>query len=117
MSIVLQKRLIPKIEGFLVKEKFGRGESLEKNIRSLIALALVKFFEDCLAQLLSKVYQLHIRSVDLHSIVLDIFERKDGSGYLSAEDPESQIFSLCISAVIDLIQKDIFGSASNIKEV
>ena len=49
--------------------------------------------------------------------MLAIYERNSGSGYLSDEYPESQIFSLCIPAVIDLIQQDIFGSTSGIKEV
>ena len=75
-----------------------------------------KKFEDCLSQLLSEGYQLHVCSVVLHSIVLAISERNNGSRYLSAEDPESQIFPLCIPAVMDLIKQDIFGSASDIKE-
>ena len=41
---VLQKKIIPKIEIYLVKEKVGRGRSLEKTLRSPIALALVNFF-------------------------------------------------------------------------
>ena len=41
---VPHKRLIPKIESYLVKEKVGRGGSLEKTIRSPIELALVKLF-------------------------------------------------------------------------
>ena len=49
--------------------------------------------------------------------MLALPERNTGSGYLSAEDPESQIFSLCIPAVMDPIQQDMFGSASEIKEV
>ena len=49
--------------------------------------------------------------------LLDLSERNYGSGYLSAEDPESQIFSLCIPAVMNLIQQDISGSAIEIKEV
>ena len=49
--------------------------------------------------------------------MLAISERNSGSGYLSAEDPKYQIFSLCIPAVIDLIQPDIFGSDIKIMEV
>ena len=49
--------------------------------------------------------------------MLALSEINAGSGYLSAEDLESQIFSLCILLVMDLIQQDVFGSASNIKEV
>ena len=74
------------------------------------------FFEDCLAQLLPNGYQLHVRSASLHSVMIAFPERNAGSGYLSAEDPESQIFSLCIPEIMELIQQDIFGSASNIKE-
>ena len=74
-------------------------------------------FEDCLAQLLSEGYQIHVCSAALYSVVLAISGRNYGSGCLTAEDPQSQIFSLCIPAVMDLIQQDIFGSASEIKEV
>ena len=49
--------------------------------------------------------------------MLALSERNNGSGYLSAKYTESQIFSLCIPAVMELIQQDIFGSASRIKEV
>ena len=49
--------------------------------------------------------------------MLAIFERNYRSVYLSAEYPEYQIFSLCIPSVMDLIQQDVFESASEIKEV
>ena len=49
--------------------------------------------------------------------MLALSERNAGSGYLSAEDPESQNVSLCIPSVMDLIQQDIFESAIKIKEV
>ena len=48
--------------------------------------------------------------------MLDLSERNAESGYISSEDPESQIFSLCILELMDLIQQDIFGSARYIKE-
>ena len=48
--------------------------------------------------------------------MLDLSERNAGSGYISSQDPESQIFSLCILELMDLIQQDIFGSARDIKE-
>ena len=48
--------------------------------------------------------------------MLDLSERNSGSGYISSEDQESQIFSLRILEVMDLIQQDIFGSAREIKE-
>ena len=38
------RRLIPKIESYPVKEKFGRVGSLEKTLRSPIELPLVKLF-------------------------------------------------------------------------
>ena len=62
-------------------------------------------------------YQLHVRSASLHYVVLALSKINSGSGYLSDKDPPSQIFSLCIPAVMDLIQKGIFGSAIKIKEV
>ena len=48
--------------------------------------------------------------------MVDLSERNAGSGYISSENPESQIFSLCILEVMDLIQQDIFGSDREIKE-
>ena len=84
---VLRERLITKIEIYLVKEKVGRGGSLEKTLRSTIALALVKFSKDCPDQLLLEGHQLRVRSTALYSIVLALYERNAGSGYLSAKDP------------------------------
>ena len=49
--------------------------------------------------------------------MLALSERNAGSGYLSAEDTEYEIFSLCITAVMNLIQQDISGSVIEIKEV
>ena len=80
----------------------------------------IKYFPDIvreLAQLLSEGYQLHVRSAALHSVVLALSEINAGSGYLSAVDPESRIFSLCIPAEMDLIQQNRFVSANDIKEV
>ena len=74
-------------------------------------------FEDCLEQLISEGYQLHVHSAALYSFLLALSERNAGPGYLSAEYPQYKIFSLCIPSVMDLIQQDIFESASDIKEV
>ena len=42
MCRIPQEKLIPKIESYLVKEKVGRGGSLDKTLVSPIELALVK---------------------------------------------------------------------------
>ena len=166
----LKNRLIPKIEGYLMKEKFdSRTGSIRKKLRSPIALALVKLYKklprqifearlprlltitcgglksrdnsarsvarDTLAKIaatidvrylsevirelaiaLSEGYQLHVRSAALYSVILEVTKVYERPESPSAVEARGLPFDKCVPAIMDLIQQDIFGSASEIKE-
>jgi len=69
-----------------------------------------------LAVALSEGYQLHVRSATLHSVILavtGVYQRPESR---SVDEARQLPFDKCVPAIMDLIQQDIFGSASEIKE-
>lgn len=86
----------------------------------------LKYFGTVIHQLaanLSEGYQLHVRSKTLHSVLLALsgsYTPPPPLQSLKEEEQEQQIttpeFDKCVPALIDLIQQDLFGAASEIKE-
>jgi len=165
----LNKKMIPTIESYLMKDTVDRKGKKNKTLRSQIALALVKLFQklpqhvfemkfprllsvvcqsltnnesderDIARKILSRVaasidvkylsdiiaalavalnegYKLHVRSATLHSILIAISKVYVRPEY-KAEAPSTNSFDSCVPAMMDIIQQDIFGTASEMKEV
>lgn len=67
-----------------------------------------------LAISLSEGYQLHAKSSCLHSILLATLTVQDDDQ--TSIDPIPSPFDSCFPILMDLIQQDIFGRASEMKE-
>ena len=157
----LTKRIIPKVEQYLVKQQVDKSGSHFNSIRPPIALALLKLFQklpsetfnlklpnlllticgvlkskdsdarDAARKTLSKMivtlgvdylphilrelsvtltegYQLHVRSATLHSILLSVSS-------LNSSILAMPSFERSVPAIMDLIQEDLFGVASEMK--
>jgi U3 small nucleolar RNA-associated protein 20 len=70
-----------------------------------------------LATTLTEGYQLHVRSAALHSILLSLSKVYTVPSTLADKDFRSLPFDQCVPAVMDLIMQDLFGVASEMKEV
>lgn len=165
----LQKRIIPKVESFLTKEKIDRRGIKSKCIRPSVVLALVKLFQklptkifeaklpqlikiisttlrnkdsnerevarDTMAKIASSLdmkylplilsdlsitlshgYQLHVRAATLHSILVAISSVYQPATVSSIDEAFLVPFDRCVRAMLDLIQQDIFGTSSEMKE-
>jgi len=161
----LNKKFIPKIQSYLMKEVIAHDGEKEKVLRSPVALALTKLFQKLpqsifdkrfprvltiicntlkgkdsdtrdiarkslakiattvhiryladivreLAMALYEGYRLHVRAATLHSVLLAI-----SATYERLDSTKSSPFDSCVPAMMDIIQQDIFGDASEIKEV
>lgn len=62
-------------------------------------------------------YKLHVRSAALHSMLVEISKVYQEQTTNSIHSVTSQSFDRCVPAMMDLIHQDIFGRASEIKEV
>ena len=162
------RRIIPKVEQYLIKEGTDKTGSRLKLIRPPIALALLKLFQklpenefnqklpnllltvcgvlqskdssaredarktmsrmavtlgvnflpSILRELtisLSHGYQLHVRSATLLSILIALSDHYVRPDDISAEDAQNLSFDKCVPAMMELIQEDIFGVASEMK--
>lgn len=65
---------------------------------------------------LSVGYQLHVRTATLHSVILAVSRVYKCPHSLSLEDARNLPFDRCVPGIMDLVQQDVFGSASEIKE-
>eukprot|EP00804_Cyclotella_cryptica_P001375 CCRYP_014133-RA/>CCRYP_014133-RA protein AED:0.02 eAED:0.02 QI:68/1/1/1/1/1/6/174/3100 len=66
---------------------------------------------------LSFGYQLHVRAATLHSILVAISGVYQPQTVNSIDEALSASFDRCVPAMLDLIQQDIFGISSEMKEV
>lgn len=163
----LNKKLIPTIESFLMKDTIERDGTKNKSLRSPIVLALTKLFlklpvhvfqlkfprlltvicqalkngdsdlRDIARTTLARVatvvdikylsdivrelavslndgYKLHVRTAALHSVLYSIsksYKRPVDASQLTLP------FDMCVPAMMDILQQDIFGTASEMKEV
>ena len=165
----LQKRIIPRIEGLLIKEKVDRNGTRVKNLRPTVVLALLKLFQKLptryfdsrlpglltvicdalknrdsdareiarntlakmvvamdikyladvvreLAITLTEGYYLHVRSAAVHNILLELSTAYTPSIPTSTSTWSIPAFDKCVAALMDLIQEDLFGEASERRE-
>ena len=165
----LQNKIIPQLEGNLVKEVVKNDGSRLKVLRPPVALALTKlllklpvgvfelklprllimisttlksrdstvrdtsretlsriavildtkYLSDIIHQLavsLADGYQLHVRAKTLHTIIRKIADTRKNENDITKHEPMSPYFDHCIPAIMDLIQQDLFGTASEMKE-
>lgn len=163
----LNKKLIPTIESFLMKDIVERNGTKNKSLRSPIVLALtkmflklpeqifhlkfprlltvicqalknqdsdqrdiarttlarvasvvdVKYLSDIVRELaisLNEGYKLHVRTSALHSVLFSISKSYERPEYANSSPLP---FDSCVPAMMDIIQQDIFGTASEMKEV
>ena len=79
----------------------------------------LKYLSDILQELtvtLKEGYQLHVRAATVHSILLSLSDSYERPPCSSPEDAMSLSFDNCVPAMMDIIQQDIFGRASEMKE-
>ena len=70
-----------------------------------------------LATILTEGYQLHVRSATLHSVLLSLSKVYNVTVTSEVSNTNSLPFDQCIPAIMDLIMQDLFGTASEMKEV
>lgn len=96
-------------------DKDSNERELARNTLSKLAVCIgVEYLSDIIQQLaisLSEGYKLHVRAATLHSVLLSL-----SHCYLR---PLKEIlpFDQCLPAMMDVIQQDIFGRASEMKDV
>jgi U3 small nucleolar RNA-associated protein 20 len=76
----------------------------------------VKYLSDIIREIaisLSEGFKLHVRIATLHSVLLALSENYTRL----PKESLSQSFDQCVPAIMDIIQQDIFGGASEMKEV
>ncbi len=165
----LNRKLIPSIESYLMKDTVDRNGTKNECLRPQIALALVKLFNklpnqvfeqkfprllttvcqalknkesderevarktisriaasidirylsdilSALATALNEGYKLHVRSATLHSILVAISKVYERPAYHNSS-ASTNSFDNCVPAMMEFIQQDIFGTASEMKEV
>ncbi len=98
-------------------DKDSNERELARNTMSKLAEFVgVEYLSDIIRELaisLSEGYKLHVRVATLHSVLLCLSQ-----SYTQPTDQSLQLpFDKCLPAMMDIIQQDIFGDASEIKEV
>jgi len=103
-----------------LKSRDSTARSVARDTLAKIAATVdVLYLSEVIRELaiaLSEGYQLHVRSAALYSVVLavtKVYERPETPSTVEAMELP---FDRCVPAIMDLIQQDIFGSASEIKE-
>jgi len=79
----------------------------------------VKYISDIVRELavtLKEGYQLHVRSATLHSVLLAVSEVYQPPKDIAGNEAILLPFDRCVPAMMDIIQQDIFGRASEMKE-
>lgn len=90
-------------------------ETMAKIVSSLDLKYLPIILSD-LSVTLNHGYQLHVRAATLHSILVAISNVYQPMPVDSIDEAISVSFDRCIPAMLDLIQQDIFGTSSEMKE-
>ena len=103
-----------------LKSRDSNVRDMSRETLSKMTIILdLKYLSDIIQQLavsLSDGYQLHVRSKTLHTIMLRISKEYLGEKSGSTNKPLSLPFDRCVPALMDLIQQDLFGTASEMKE-
>ena len=132
--ILALTQLYKKLPGGILKNKLPRLitvicdalKSRESDARDLARKTLAKlsvevgvvFLPDIVRELavtLKEGYQLHVRSAAIHSILLELWETQA----FAPEDPTgntAELFDASVSGLMDLIQRDLFGTAQARKD-
>lgn len=115
---------ISKLPGLLtavcgsLKNKESNDRDKARETLSKISTSIdIKYLGDIIRELavvLKGGYQLHVRAATLHSILLSISQTYQRPESISGE--RLLPFDSCVPAMMDLIQQDIFGIASEMKE-
>lgn len=105
-----------------LKNKESNERDIAKDTLSKMAVSLdLKYLPLILSELsvvLYEGYKLHVRSAALHSILVALSKVYDQRQVQSDEDQIASLpFERCVPAMLDIIHQDIFGKASEIKEV
>lgn len=103
-----------------LKSRDSTARSVARDTLAKIAATIdVKYLSEVIRELaiaLSEGYQLHVRSAALYSVILAVTKVYERPECLSSDEARKLPFDNCVPAIMDLIQQDIFGSASEIKE-
>lgn len=97
------------------KERDIARETMAK-IASSIDLKHLPLILSDLSITLSHGYQLHVRAATLHSILIAISSIYSPNGVNLDDDKSLSSFDCCVPTMLNLIEQDIFGSSSEIKE-
>jgi U3 small nucleolar RNA-associated protein 20 len=104
-----------------LKNKESNERDIARETLAKMAVSLdMKYLPLILSELsvsLSEGYKLHVRSATLHSILVAIANVYEQSTVNTVEEAVALPFDRCVVAMLDLIHQDIFGKASEIKEV
>ena len=109
-----------KVISTTLKNKDSNDRDVARETMAKIASSLdLKYLPLILSDLsvtLSHGYQLHVRSATLHSILIAISASYEPciTDWVDEKVPPS--FDRCVPAMLDLIQQDIFGTSSEMKE-
>jgi U3 small nucleolar RNA-associated protein 20 len=100
-----------------LRSKDSKGRDIARTVLTKMSVSLgPEHFGGIVHQLsmsLGEGYQLHIRSATLHACVLGLSENES----VMATIHDNEHMDGCVAAIMDLIQQDIFGTASEMKEV
>ena len=109
-------RLLTVICEALKNKESDEREVARRTLSRVTASIDIKYLTDviaCLSIALNEGYKLHVRSASLHSILVTLLKV-----YKRPEDTSQEnYFDRCVPAMMDIIQQDIFGTASEMKEV
>ncbi|KAL7543114.1 hypothetical protein ACHAXR_013072, partial [Thalassiosira sp. AJA248-18] len=104
-----------------LKSKLSNERDIAHLTLSKMAVSLdMKYLPLILSEMsvsLSHGYMLHVRSAALHSILVAISKVYQQPTVESMDEIVSLPFDRCVPAMVDLIHQDVFGKASEIKEV
>lgn len=113
-------KLITVVCGAL-RNKESNERDIARDTLSKMAVSLdLKYLPLILSELsvvLHEGYKLHVRSAALHSILVALSKVYEQQPVQSDEEVASLPFERCVPAMLDIIHQDIFGKASEIKEV
>ena len=109
-------RLLTVICNALTDRDSNERELARNTMSNLADFIGVEYLSDIIREsviALSEGYKLHVRVATIHSVLLSL-----SKSYKRPEDNSKPLpFDKCLPALIDVIQQDIFGQASEIKEV
>ena len=113
-------KLITVVCGAL-KNKESNERDIAKDTLSKVAVSLdLKYLPLILSELsvaLYEGYKLHVRSATLHAILVALSKVYQQQAVQGDDNFASLPFERCVPAMLDIIHQDVFGKASEIKEV